>query len=69
MNKHSARNVPYQQKKRNMIVAAKLGPCVDCGKDFGDWRVMDLDHVPERGPKLFSPSNRYSEGRLRATGG
>jgi hypothetical protein len=29
--------------------------CVDCGVN-GDWRILEWDHVPERGDKVSSPS-------------
>jgi hypothetical protein len=42
---------------RHVIAAAKKGkPCADCGGTFPPC-VMDFDHVPERGPKLFNLGN------------
>lgn len=32
-----------------------MKPCVDCGKAY-PYYVMEYDHVPERGPKLFNLS-------------
>lgn len=37
-----------------LIRQARTGSCVDCGRDDLPWEAMDLDHVPERGPKLFN---------------
>lgn len=38
------------------IREAKSKPCTDCGVQYPTW-VMQFDHVPERGRKLFGLSN------------
>jgi hypothetical protein len=44
-----------QRRNQDAVNAAKSGPCVDCGRKF-PLECMDLDHVLERGPKLFNLS-------------
>lgn len=39
-------------RNRAVIAAARARPCADCG--LVEPEIMELDHVPERGPKLFS---------------
>jgi 5-methylcytosine-specific restriction endonuclease McrA len=45
-----------------LVEAAKTGPCLDCGRDDLPPEAMDLDHVPERGEKVFGV-NRGTVGR------
>lgn len=42
-----------KQSKLAWLKAEKQHPCVDCGKTH-HWKVMQFDHVPERGPKVFT---------------
>ncbi len=63
---HRLRN-PEAVKRRNegararrvaLVDAAKARPCSDCGLDEPE--IIQLDHVPERGEKLFTISpGRY----------
>lgn len=39
-----------------IILEYKTKPCADCGKTYPPV-LMDFDHVPERGPKLFNITN------------
>lgn len=41
--------------RKELVLAAKAAPCADCHGTFPAY-AMDLDHVPERGPKLFELS-------------
>ena len=42
------------RERRTMLLGRlKAAPCTDCGRSFPP-ECMDFDHVPERGPKLFS---------------
>lgn len=34
--------------------------CVDCG--ISDWRVLDFDHIPDKGKKMFKISNASTRG-------
>ena len=38
---------------RELAFKLKSVPCTDCGGFFPHY-IMEFDHVPERGPKLFS---------------
>lgn len=53
-----------QRRNQEAVNAAKSGPCVDCGGSF-PLECMDLDHVPERGPKKFALS-KLGARRLEA---
>ena len=44
-----------REQIRDLIAKVKDVPCTDCKNIFPDY-VMDLDHLPERGPKLFTVS-------------
>lgn len=33
------------RKKRDLVIAAKSAPCMDCGVQYPSY-VMDLDHLP-----------------------
>jgi hypothetical protein len=47
------KNIPARAaRNQEALAAAKERPCADCGGTFPP-ECMDLDHVPERGPKLF----------------
>lgn len=39
--------------RSDWLKAQKARPCHDCGVTFPHY-AMDFDHVPERGPKLFT---------------
>jgi hypothetical protein len=50
--------VRQSQKRRYIVLRQwyyemKNLPCEDCHKLFPHW-IMEFDHVPERGPKLFN---------------
>lgn len=47
-----ARDVNRYDRARAFIHSLKDVPCADCGNRFPHW-IMEFDHVPERGPKLF----------------
>jgi len=58
---HRARARRYieaqRQRVREEIILPLLAqPCADCERSFPHY-VMEFDHVPERGPKLFSVGN------------
>ncbi len=40
------------ESKRAWLMSEKNQPCIDCGLIWPSY-VMQFDHVPERGPKLF----------------
>jgi hypothetical protein len=42
----------HAQGKQDYIREAKRRPCADCGVEYPHF-VMDFDHVPERGPKVY----------------
>lgn len=48
------------RQKWRLIVALKAGPCTDCGSRF-PVVCMELDHVPERGVKLFEVNQATAE--------
>jgi hypothetical protein len=52
--KETQRDLYLARQRANAaaVAAAKSVPCTDCGGIFPLF-CMDLDHVPERGPKLF----------------
>lgn len=51
--------------RRSIMRAAKEKPCADCG--LYEPEIMDFDHVPERGPKLFSIGNtKYTHYSTKA---
>jgi hypothetical protein len=50
-----ARNDASTERNYRLIAEVKTNPCVDCGGRFPQC-VMDFDHIPERGPKLFKIS-------------
>lgn len=39
-------------RREELLAPLKAGGCCDCGEQDPD--VLQFDHVPERGPKLFS---------------
>ena len=69
--KHQTSRYKNQARNRKLdalIAEARAKPCADCG--MIDASIMQLDHVPERGPKLFvvvrHNARRYGFTRLRA---
>ena len=42
-----------KRKNRKEVHDLKNKPCMDCGHSFPPY-VMEFDHVPERGKKLFN---------------
>src|SRR6266700_1137161 len=55
--------------KLTWFLQEKDSPCMDCGMQWPPY-VMEFDHVPERGPKLFmvnskATSRSYSLAELR----
>jgi hypothetical protein len=61
-----ARTAAHVKENGLAVLAAKQGPCVDCGGRFPP-ECMDFDHIVERGPKLFNISKaggRNVEGVL-----
>lgn len=51
------------EKIREYIDKLKDVPCLDCGQIFPNC-VMEFDHVPERGKKLFNIGHFY--GKIEA---
>jgi hypothetical protein len=51
------------RKKLQWFAEEKDNPCVDCGKSY-PFYIMQFDHVPERGPKLFSINKQTINSRL-----
>jgi hypothetical protein len=52
----------YRAKTKSAMVALRSNPCTDCEGSF-PYYVMEFDHVPERGPKLFTlSSSQHSLG-------
>jgi hypothetical protein len=43
----------FMATSREIMREAKSAPCADCGVRY-PYYVMQFDHVPERGPKLFN---------------
>lgn len=62
---HKQNYVGYRDAARQRIHAlvrsAREVPCRDCNGIF-PWYVMEFDHVPERGPKLFSIARATTKG-------
>ncbi len=61
--KHTYNGPP---RKGAQVLAAKRRPCTDCGQSFPP-EVLEFDHVPERGEKLFSLSTADRTGRWSLT--
>lgn len=51
-----------QKEIREWILSFKKVPCYDCGKEYPPV-LMDFDHVPERGPKLFGISRMERQSK------
>jgi hypothetical protein len=47
------RILSYQAERRSLVAEVKSQPCTDCHKRYPP-HVMDFDHLPERGQKLFN---------------
>ena len=47
------------ERRKSLVIALKNGPCTDCGGSF-PYYVMEFDHLPGRGKKLFSISMAHS---------
>lgn len=47
-------NAARYARQRAMLAERRAVPCADCG--LYEPAIMDFDHVPERGPKLFNIS-------------
>lgn len=43
-----------REEKQSFLRNLRAVPCKDCGGSY-PWYVMEFDHVPERGKKVFSP--------------
>lgn len=50
---YAANNKQKRELYRAVVAAARNGPCTDCKHTYPPY-VMEFDHVPERGPKLFA---------------
>ena len=48
-------------ERRAWQTATKSVPCTDCGVAYPPY-VMQFDHVPNRGPKLFNISEAVRDG-------
>jgi hypothetical protein len=59
--KHSAAK---RKRMVEFVWTLKARPCVDCGKSYPPY-VMDFDHVPGRGAKLFNLSQVSKAGYSR----
>jgi hypothetical protein len=44
--------IAFKYQRHALVEKAKTGPCVDCGVTYPDY-CMQMDHVPERGVKMF----------------
>lgn len=55
------RNRRTKIRKREYVREVRSQPCTDCRESF-PWYVMEFDHVPGRGEKLFNLGNPVSYG-------
>jgi hypothetical protein len=56
MNKNVEKVLRHRAKKRELISQHKRKKCTDCDIQYPDY-VMQFDHVPELGIKLFQVSD------------
>ena len=42
----------YKRNRQELLAFKTQKGCLDCGER--DWRVLQFDHVPERGPKRYN---------------
>jgi hypothetical protein len=52
----------HYQRHRAYLISLREKPCVDCNQTY-PWYVMEFDHVPERGPKLFDIAAKSRPGK------
>ena len=58
INKYAERGSEYIREQKNK-------PCTDCGIQY-PYYVMQFDHVPERGPKLFTLTKSQCNRSLKS---